>query len=237
MAEPTIDIELVIREVLRALGQTSPAVVHAPVAAALPLPAKEEPGRLEVNERVVTLAKLDGRLSGIRQLVVPPQAVVTPAVHDELSRRNVALTFAAVRPQTPGETLRLVVVTMGTKFDSARLAAALKKTPLLIVPHTLDCLIASCDLLAHQVGQGKTLGLLLTRHTSAALCLANRLAGVRAVWARDVATVRQAAKAVGANLLVADPEGGSLFALRQMVTEFCRDGVRQCPEVFRKRLG
>jgi ribose 5-phosphate isomerase RpiB len=92
-------------------------------------------------------------------------------------------------------------------------------------------------LLAIQVGQANTLGLLLTRYTAAALCLANRQAGVRAVTAQDAATVRRSAKSVGANLLVADPEAGSLFALRQMATEFCRDGVRQCPEVFRKRLG
>jgi len=69
------------------------------------------------------------------------------------------------------------------------------------------------------------------------MCLANRLAGVRAVCASDAETVRKAAKSVGANLLVADPEAGSLFKLRQMVMEFCREGVRQCPAVFRKQLG
>jgi hypothetical protein len=248
MAEPTIDIELVVREVLRALGASA-----APPSPPVPLPSGTDrtlverggpdagsartEGQLVVSERVVTLAQLDGRLSGVKQVVVPPQAIVTPAVHDELARRNVTLTFASDQPASPADALRLVVVAMGTKFDPARLVAALKKSPLLVVPHTLDCVMASCDLLAHQIGQAKTLGLLLTRYTPAALCLANRLAGVRAVTAADAATVRRVAKQVGANLLVVDPEAGSLFALRQMVMEFCRDGVRQCPEVFLKRLG
>ena len=242
MAEPTIDIELVVREVLRALGASA-----APPSPPAPLPSngRGEPdagrirteGQLVVCERVVTLAQLDGRLSGVKQVVVPPHAIVTPAVHDELARRNVTLTFSLDQPSVPADTLRLVVVATGTKFDPARLVASLKKSPLLVVPHTLDCVMASCDLLTHQLGQGKTLGLLLTRYTPAALCLANRLAGVRAVTAADAASVRRSAKQVGANLLVADPEAGSLFALRQIVTEFCRDGVRQCPEVFRKRLG
>lgn len=244
MAEPTIDIEQVVREVLRALGQTAPLAPPVPLssngrggAGVVPPSVTQTEGQLVVSDRVVTLTQLDGRLNGIRQVVVPPQAVVTPAVLDELARRNVTLSFASAQPESLVQTLRLVVVATGTKFDPARLVAALKKTSFLVVPHTLDCVMASCDVLAHQLSQGKTLGLLLTRYTSPALCLANRLAGVRAVAAVDAVTVRRAAKMVGANLLVVDPEAGSLFSLRQMVTEFCRDGVRQCPEVFRKRLG
>ena len=44
------------------------------------------------------------------------------------------------------------------------------------------------------------------------------------------------AAAVGANLLVVDPRAGTFFQLKQMITEFCRGGVRPCPAVFRKRL-
>ncbi len=52
----------------------------------------------------------------------------------------------------------------------------------------------------------------------------------------DAPGVAAAAAAVGANLLVADPQAGSFFQLKQMITEFGRGGVRPCPAVFRERL-
>jgi hypothetical protein len=44
-----------------------------------------------VNERVVTLRTIEGRLASVRRLVVVPRAIVTPAVKDELKARNVEL--------------------------------------------------------------------------------------------------------------------------------------------------
>jgi len=80
------------------------------------------------------------------------------------------------------------------------------------------------------------LGVLLTRHAAAGLCLANRLRGVRAVTGVEAPAVAVATAAIGANLLVMNPLVGSFFQLKQMVTEFCRGGARPCPEVFRARL-
>jgi hypothetical protein len=77
----------------------------------------------------------------------------------------------------------------------------------------------------------------LTRHTAAALCLANRHPGVRAVRATDIPSTAATAAAVGANLLVANPAECTFFQLKQMLSEFCRGGVRECPEVFKERLG
>jgi hypothetical protein len=44
---------------------------------------------LVLKDRVVTLRLLEGRLAGISRLVVPPRAVVTPAVKDELKARKI----------------------------------------------------------------------------------------------------------------------------------------------------
>ena len=99
-----------------------------------------------------------------------------------------------------------------------------------------DCLMAASDRLAAAVTQENTLGALVTRHTAAALCVANRLAGVRAICVSDAGRLAAAAEAVGANVLVLDPQSG-LFTMKRLLAEFCRDGVRACPEVFQKRLG
>ncbi len=124
----------------------------------------------------------------------------------------------------------------GVDFDPTSLLAALAREGFQATPSTSDCLIAATDHLAAEIQQGDALGVLLTRHAAAGLCLANRLAGVRAVGGIEAPAVAAATAAVAANLLVVDPRAGTFFQLKQAITEFSRGGVRTCPEVFRKRL-
>ena len=46
---------------------------------------------LAVDDRVISLAKIEGRLSGVSQLVVRKKAVVTPSVKDELRQKNIEI--------------------------------------------------------------------------------------------------------------------------------------------------
>ena len=46
---------------------------------------------LKIDERVIALAALEGRLDGVKQLIVQPKAIVTPAVRDELRDRDIKL--------------------------------------------------------------------------------------------------------------------------------------------------
>ena len=48
-------------------------------------------GALALNDRLVTLTTLRGRLDGVRSVRVPSGAVVTPAVRDELKQRGIEL--------------------------------------------------------------------------------------------------------------------------------------------------
>ncbi len=114
---------------------------------------------------------------------------------------------------------------------------ALRREGVAVEQQTIDCLIAATDRLAAEVTKPDTLGVLLTPHWAAALCLANRRPGVRAVVGLDLPAAAAATAAVGANLLVIDPDGGTMFQWKQMLAEFCRGGVRPCPPVFQKQLG
>ena len=221
MPEPSIDIDRIVREVLAELG----------------VGAKPSSGELVVSCRVVTLSEVEGRLGGVRRLVVPSQAVVTPAVRDELHRRNVTLAYAAPAADHAVRPLKLVLVTAGQHFNPTPLVGALGNEGIEVDQRTCDCLIAATDQLAGEVAKPGTLGLLLTRHTAAGLCLLNRHAGVRAIPGTGARAVSAAAASVGANLLVVDPAAGSQFRLKQIVSEFCRGGTRECPQVFRERLG
>lgn len=266
MTQATLDIELIVREVMRELGapvEAAPCATAGLPSSAGPAPcaiaglsssvensdgpaaratagspssAENTAGQLVITQSPVTLAALAGRLDGVRQVLVPPGAVVTPAVYDDLYRRNVTLAFAAAEKASNVGTLRLTLVTAGKRFDPAALVTALRGAAIEIESSTTDCLMEASDRLAAAVAQENTLGALITRHTAAAVCLANRLSGVRAICVADPGKLSVAADAVGANVLVLDPQSG-LFAMKRMLTEFCRDGVRPCPEVFRKRLG
>ncbi len=249
MAEPPIDIDRVVREVLADLGAgpaegapggTGSLSGSADGGSRGEAPAGKPPvapgGELILTARVVTLSEVEGRLGAVRRLVVPPQAVITPAVRDELIRKNVSLAYAPPAAARATAPVRLVLVAAGSRVDPAPLVAALSNEGIEVQEHRSDCLIAATDQLADEIAKPDTLGLLLTRHTAAGLCLANRLRGVRAVSGADAGAASAAAASVGANLLVVDPGTLSLFQLKHIVTEFCRAGTRQCPEVFKERL-
>jgi len=258
MSQPTIDIELVVREVLAQLRAAPTSVEPRPARVERPATAvagngtsdpsgpqsrgvgegnesSDQPFTLTVAARVVTMNDVAGRLDSVRRLVVSREAIVTPAVRDELLRRGIALEYAK-SPNGAPATIRLTLMTSGTDFDPTTLMAALAREGFQVKRSNSDCLIAAGDELATEILQPDTLGVLLSRHAAAGLCLANRLPGVRAVGGIDAPAVAAASAAVGANLLVVDPRAGSFFQLKQAITEFARGGVRPCPEVFRKRL-
>jgi hypothetical protein len=240
MNKPTTDVERVVREVLAELD-----VARASSKGDEGRGEKAEGGRrraekdsacgtsgtdLVLSGRVVTMAEVAGRLESVRRLVVLRQAVVTPAVRDELLCRGIALARADSARGHLAAVIRLVVMASGTEFRPAGLMSALAGEGFDVELQTSDCLIDAADQLADELAKPNTLGVLLTADAAAGLCLANRLRGIRAV------ADASAADAVGANLLIVDPKASNFFQLKQMVAEFCRGGVRPCPEVFRTRL-
>ncbi len=82
------EIERIVQEVIRRLA----------VAGIRANPNKsDKPDKaLTIESRLITLATLEGQLEGINQVIVPPRAVVTPAVKDELRDRKIELTRQAV---------------------------------------------------------------------------------------------------------------------------------------------
>jgi hypothetical protein len=193
-------------------------------------------GDLVLSARLVTMADIGDQLPCIRRLVVTPQAVVTPAVLDALRQRNISLSRSKPAAKTAATPLRLVVVAARTKTDPNVLASTLQGEGFAVQCHRTNCILEATDRLAGELGKSDTLGLLLTPHTAAALCLANRLKGLRAVLGANAGNLTADLAAVGANLLIIDPQVVGVFKLCQMAGELCRGGVRPCPDVFRKRL-
>ena len=238
MAEPSANIEHVVREVLAELGlapREGGAPIPKPTASGTLSPASTE-GVLTVASRVVTLSEIGDRLAGIKRLVVPPGAVITPSVRDEIRRRGITLDYASTDVK-PGAAVRVTLVCVGQRFDPAPLVNTLRAEPLELDLHASDCLFAATDLMAQQIAPGGRLGVVLTSQPAIAVCLLNRVPKLRAVTGPHAAEVAKAAASVGANVLVLCPCNAGLTQLRQMIREFCRPGVRECPEAFRNRLG
>jgi hypothetical protein len=83
-------LEMIVQEVIRRLTGAGISVASngkIPGAKATGSPSAE----LVLSDRLITLATLHGRLDGIGSLVVNRKSLVTPAVRDELNRRNIQL--------------------------------------------------------------------------------------------------------------------------------------------------
>ncbi len=73
----TLDIDRIVREIVRRLRAEMEV---QPAATALTLDAQ-----------VITLSALEGKLEGIRQLMVCPRAILTPSVRDELRSKKIEI--------------------------------------------------------------------------------------------------------------------------------------------------
>ncbi len=201
-------------------------------------------GELTLPNKVITLATLENRLTGIRQIVVPPGAVITPAVRDLLAEKGIKVFFGVGTnhieepAQHNGETVApvgasLVVLLVTRRVSPEQLENLLRPEGINATYESLDCLVRASDRVA-EVCQSGNLAVVLTRYVSMEVCLANRHKGVRAVagrWGTDIAAETAS---VGANALVADVSAG-LFALKRMITGFFR-ASHVCPDNLRERL-
>ena len=215
------DVEHVVRQVLAEIaGGNSNAAAAG--------------GELVISGRVVSLADLAGRLTGVARVVVERGAVFTPAARDELKQQGVTIA-STISEKQPTATETIYLGCVETKYDAGPLTTALANDGVRVERISATNLPAMIDTLCQRtVNDGR--GMLVTGLPAAGLCLANRQRGVRAALATDVAAVEAAVAAIGANLLVIDPAGKSVFELRRITRHWLRGGRPECPAALRERL-
>ncbi|MEZ6069336.1 MAG: hypothetical protein R3C10_03485 [Pirellulales bacterium] len=193
---------------------------------------------LTIDARVVSLVDVNGRLAGVEQLTVRPSAIVTPAVRDELRDRDIRLVratdAAAARSQVAVEVSLAVVA---KNVDSATIARQIATSGRQVQLHDGDCLAAAIDFVADGVTGRRGVGVIVADQAAAAMCLANRVRGVRAVAATSPEQTAAAATEVGANVLVVDLRGQSGFAAAAQVRRFLDRDSYACPGQWIARLG
>ena len=232
MDERGWDIDRIVQEVLRRLREPVSPAGEAPPPVPDPREAQaSEPGTLRLPERLVTLAVIEGRLAGVRHVVVRPEAIVTPAVQDLLRKRGIGVTRDESQPAAPSAGTPCALAASETQFDPAALAVQVGGE--LVQAGTL---VKAIEALAERIRRRNQLAVLLTGQIAPATCLANRQPGVRAAWGGSLPMIRDAVQSVGANLLVLDPAERSLTELAKSVREFLRPGPRECPLAYRDLL-
>lgn len=252
MAGQEFDLEAIVREVFRRLqdgggaqaggegGDSDGAGTAQPTSAAPPVapaaPVAPEPGRLSIAHRTITLELVKGRLQGVREVLIPAGAVVTPSVRDELRKRQIALRFHDGSASHASAPAGVVLGIAGPRRIAGAALAAVTAETAGATRIDSDCVV---DVI-RQVSQAMTrrgwIGLVLTDRPALALCLANRWSDLRAAWGVNVVSVGEAARWIGANLLIIDPSQHGLYELRGMIREFVA-GRHECPEAYREALG
>jgi ribose 5-phosphate isomerase RpiB len=85
-------------------------------------------------------------------------------------------------------------------------------------------------LVANYVG-----GVIFTGDAAIAMCIANKVAGVRAAYVVNVIQATRAKKNLGANLFAIEMPGPTFFEMRQMLKTIVTSPV-QCPDEVVKTL-
>jgi len=86
------EIDRIVAEVVRRLRTL--------MASSSPAPVKFTSNELHLDEKVITLRTLEGRLEGINKVIVATRAVITPAVKDELRQRKIAWERATTKARS-----------------------------------------------------------------------------------------------------------------------------------------
>ena len=89
-------LEWIVREVVRRLQETAssgslPSAGRAADGGQNDQTASPQHADLTLADRIITLAQLDGQLSGVARLHVAHRTVVTPAARDLLKEHGIAL--------------------------------------------------------------------------------------------------------------------------------------------------
>ena len=158
MNPSTIEIERVVREILAQLaaapketksdgGEKKSDGGRRAAESGGESTDNKQASTVTVAARVVTMREIADRLPTMRRLVVSREAIVTPAVRDELLRRGIELSRADAAKNQPAA-VRLVLMTSGTDFDPTALAATLVREGFGVECSASDCLIAATESLA-----------------------------------------------------------------------------------------
>ena len=233
------DVARIVRAVLarvREQGGPQGAALQTRLASPAPAPSKPTsapaaPG-VVLPEKVVTAAALASVPAGSRVVTVRHDAVITPSARDRAHEGGYDLVRAAKGPKGPQAPARPFVIGTAecppnTSVRTSGVVRAVPGAAWLPATGLADVVVA----LAQHVTRDGARGLLLAGRPHAACALANRSPGIRAVTARDTATLLAAMAESGANVVVVHPRDFSGTSLDRIAVALATSSAAAPPEL------
>jgi len=167
---------------------------------------------LVIGDPVITLSTLEGKIDGKKQVVVKPNAVITPAARDELNRHSIQLAWGDT---SAAAEIKLPAFCCG---DDRRSSAFITQTPEMIAKlvHGDRAAIAGVS----SAVTNDRLAIMVSCRPAQALWGLNRQTNVRAALATSVEAVSEAVSELGANVLLIDPRSANPYQTRRMLEAF-----------------
>ncbi len=198
------------------------------------LPEATADGRvLRCPERLVTATALERRLNGHHELVLPASAILTPAAADHLRDRGVRISR-----QTPEAVNAAHAAAWGYSQDRpyplvGSAVQSLGREGLSwkdLTPAGGESPCRWARAVAECVARGECQGgVVFCQDPGLVCCVANKVAGLRAVTTNTIGAAARATLTLGANLLIVEMPGRTFFEVRQIMRIVCQPGQPACP--------
>ncbi len=203
-----------VREVLRRIhAEAAEAPVVGVAAASLPPP----PTLYVIPSKVITLDTFKLVPQGTRRVGLRSDAVITPSARDHAREAGIELVRGDVQPPVHST---IVIGQADCLANAASRAASIARAVAGAQQLPASGLADVVAAIALHVGRDGAKGVLLTGRPAAAVVLANRFSSLRAVTARDAATLLAAAAQCAANVLIIHPQEFASGALERACVEF-----------------
>lgn len=185
-------------------------------------------------KRLLSAEDLRRHLNGQREIQLTPRTIVTPLAADELRARGVRISWqdakpaaAALAPQAGhwGYALERAEPTVA----AAVLALERDGVTLMSLNPAAPSASAWARAVAECVARGECAGgVLFCGDPALACCVANKVAGLRAVAVLTPAQAARARSGLNANLLAVEMPGRTFFELRQILRAICKPSASAC---------
>ena len=214
MSTISSDIDRIVAEVVRRLQSLTVRDSTIGVDSVVNTEASKPATDLVLNDRLVTLAQIEGRLAGIKRLIVVANAVVTPALVDEIRGRKITLErsgITKVNLKSAGTPIRNLVVpvvrieVLATREDLIRMAIGNE-----IAIYEASNWMGARNLLLRLTLQHSRPVIVVTDKPFLATSECNRYERLRAAYVSDANWLSQAESELTPNVIVIRPNDDSL---------------------------
>jgi ribose 5-phosphate isomerase RpiB len=183
-------------------------------------------------KRLLSADDLRRHLTSQRELLLLPRTVITPLAADELRAKGIRVSWQV--PSTKDATTTQEAWCYAQEKPDAVVASVVKSLErdgiTLTKLDAADARTIAATIIAHHRG-----GIVFTGDPATVCCIANKIAGLRAAAAVNVAQIAVSKKNLGANLFAIEMPGRPFFELRQMLKTIVTSAAG-CPTELAKVL-